>query len=256
MNRMGCWFCTAVALTAMLWGPRISSAQSPQIGQAEVKIGGQPAVLSSPSAFGFLLLHRGEQAQVALMGRSPRMVVSVREGQEVEVVIAIEGIRGELTVSARAIVGRIGNPSYGDGTGPAEVSLARRRAGVAGHWSRDIGPVGGWHAIVGRIGNPSYGDRADQGAFEDPGFLRRRRGGGPLAGGAGPNWRSLAGRADPCSRRQSRAIPAVGAAAAPQDDRADAYRMGLAHAGRHRDRAPPRAPTPPRSGRRSTAATG
>jgi len=115
MTRSGQWFWVAIAVTLPLASAGLVRAQTPQSAPAEIKIGGQPAVPSSPSAFGLLLLHRGQQAQVALMERLPRMIVSVREGQEVEAAIPIDGIQGALVVSARANAA---------GTGPAEVSLA------------------------------------------------------------------------------------------------------------------------------------
>ncbi len=81
MKPTACSFWIALAVLISLVG--LAPAQSPQVGQAEVKIGGQAAVASSPSAFGFLLLHRGEATQVALMGRSPSMLVSVSEAMAV-----------------------------------------------------------------------------------------------------------------------------------------------------------------------------
>jgi hypothetical protein len=127
MNRSGQWFWVAMAVALLLVSAGLAGAQSPQFGKAEVKIGGRSATPSSPSAFGFLLLHRGEAAQVALMGRSPEMLLSLREGQEVEIAIPIRGLQGPVKIAARAVA---------VGPGAAEVSLA---VGGQAEW-RAVGP--------------------------------------------------------------------------------------------------------------------
>jgi len=113
LSRRLLWPVIAFASTLLPAG--LLPAQTLQFGEAEVKVGGRSAVPSSPSAFGFLLLHRGEAAQVALMGRSPAMLVSLREGQEVETTIPVSGLQGPVKIAAQAVA---------VGPSPAEVGLA------------------------------------------------------------------------------------------------------------------------------------
>ncbi|MGQ9576903.1 MAG: hypothetical protein ACUVUC_16490, partial [Thermoguttaceae bacterium] len=111
MNRR-CPLAIAALVAAALRGG--TGRADPQIKPAEVRIGGQPAVPSSPSAFGMLLVHRGQQSQIALMDRLPGMVVSLRGGHEAEVVIPISGLDGPSRIAARA---------RNLGSRPAEVDL-------------------------------------------------------------------------------------------------------------------------------------
>ncbi len=96
---------------------RLTLAAAPQVNPAEVRIGGQPAVPSSPSAFGFSLLHGGNAAQVALMGRLPAMLVSVRQGGEVDAAIPIDGLEVPCKITAQAVAVGAGSAEVGFGLG-------------------------------------------------------------------------------------------------------------------------------------------
>jgi hypothetical protein len=79
---------TFLAGTVLL--PCVSSAAAPQVVKAEVRIKGQPAEASSRSAFGFLLLYRGDGSQVALTGKSPGFTAEAAKGDDID--LALTGV--------------------------------------------------------------------------------------------------------------------------------------------------------------------
>jgi len=128
-------FWAGIVLTFTGWGTSIqqmagetaSPGQGLEIGLAQVQIDGQPAALSSRSAFGFLLAYREGGSQAALMRGANRCVVSCAAGQTVQIAVPLtwppSASSGQNASSLPQLAGKLTCRAIGLGPGPVEAVL-------------------------------------------------------------------------------------------------------------------------------------
>ena len=81
----------AFCLAGMVMLPQGPASAAVETVKAEARIAGGPAEASSRSAAGFVMLHRGDGSQLALMGKTAGFVADLARGQEVDLTLTGTG---------------------------------------------------------------------------------------------------------------------------------------------------------------------